>query len=118
MKDRKIQTQISHCEERLKTLQTSLTAVEDKLFLLKPYLDTQEAAVYLGISVSYLHKLTMQRAIPFYSPVGRRLYFKREELDEWIGHERHASSEEMQSVAARTSAKNIYKKRYKPYNKK
>lgn len=50
----------------------------------KEVLTKDEASIYLGVSVSYLHKLTMKREIPFYTPFGKQHYFKRSELDEWI----------------------------------
>lgn len=50
----------------------------------KEVLTKDEASIYLGVSVSYLHKLTMKRQIPFYTPFGKQHYFKRSELDEWI----------------------------------
>lgn len=51
---------------------------------MKEVLTKDEASIYLGVSVSYLHKLTMKRQIPFYTPFGKQHYFKRSELDEWI----------------------------------
>ncbi len=50
----------------------------------KEVLTKDEAAIYLGVSVSYLHKLTANRQIPFYVPFGKQHYFKRSELDEWV----------------------------------
>jgi excisionase family DNA binding protein len=49
----------------------------------KRYLDIEEAAEYLDLSVSWLYKLTSARKIPFYKP-GRSLRFKPEDLDEWM----------------------------------
>ena len=54
----------------------------------KEVLTKDEASIYLGVSVSYLHKLTMKRQIPFYVPFGKQHYFKRSELDEWITQNR------------------------------
>jgi excisionase family DNA binding protein len=42
-----------------------------------------EAAQYLGVSKSYMYKLTHKRAIP-YSKFGKRAIFYTKELDEWI----------------------------------
>ena len=50
----------------------------------KAILTTEEAAVYLGMRVSYLHKLTSNRKIPHRKPNGGKLYFLREELDKWV----------------------------------
>lgn len=51
----------------------------------KKYLTSEEAAEYIGTTRSYLYKLALQQhKIPYYSPTGRKMLFKREELDEWI----------------------------------
>jgi excisionase family DNA binding protein len=43
-----------------------------------------EAAKFLNISESHLYRLTSQNAIPHYSPGGKRIYFKRTELEEYL----------------------------------
>jgi len=45
--------------------------------------DLENAAKYLGISKSYLTKLTAIGMIPCYKSFGR-LKFEKQELDEWI----------------------------------
>jgi excisionase family DNA binding protein len=46
-------------------------------------LNFNETADYLGLSHSYLYKLTARKMIPCYKPMGR-LYFFKNELDNWI----------------------------------
>ena len=46
-------------------------------------LTTTEAAKYLGLKPSYLYKLMMRRAIPYYKPNGKLVYFNRKELCDW-----------------------------------
>ncbi len=50
----------------------------------KELLTTKEAAVFLGCSVSTLHKLTMKREIEFYKPNGGKIYFTREQLQAYL----------------------------------
>ncbi len=45
---------------------------------------TTEAAWYLGLKSSYLHKMMMRRAIPYYNPGGKRCFFAKEDLDTWL----------------------------------
>jgi len=45
--------------------------------------DMKEAMSYLKLSKGTMYRLTMDREIPHYK-VGRRLYFRKEELDGWI----------------------------------
>lgn len=42
-----------------------------------------EAAQYLGVSKSYMYKLTHTRTIPF-NKFGKRVIFYTKELDEWV----------------------------------
>lgn len=65
----------------------------------KEYLTTEEAAAYLGLKTSYVHKLMMLRTFPYYKPNGKNCYFRRADLDEWIQRGRISSSEELDSDA-------------------
>ena len=58
-----------------------------------------EAAQYLNISLSTLHKKTMLRELPFYKPSNKLLYFKREELDEWLQNSRVKPASEIDREA-------------------
>jgi len=49
----------------------------------KPY-TFDEASAYLGISKSYLYKLTSGGKIPYYKPFGKKIYFDKAKLDEWV----------------------------------
>ena len=50
----------------------------------KEVLTSDEAARYMGISKSYLYKLTMRQQIPHYKPMGKMCYFNRQELEQWL----------------------------------
>lgn len=50
----------------------------------KNIMSFEEAVEYTGFSKSYLYKLTSGRKIPHYKPTGRKLFFKRDELDTWL----------------------------------
>ena len=43
-----------------------------------------EAAKYLGMSKSYLYKLTCKHSIPHYKPTGKRIFFDVLDLNNWI----------------------------------
>ena len=45
-----------------------------------PLLTTAEAAAYLGLKISYLHKLMMRHAIPYYKPMGKLCFFSQADL--------------------------------------
>lgn len=65
----------------------------------KEFLTTKEAATYLGMALSYLYKMTSRKSIPFYTPTGKKIYFKKSELDEWMNSSRVATNEEVESMA-------------------
>lgn len=60
----------------------------------KEVLTSEEVAKYMGISKSYLYKLTMNRQIPHYKPTGKLCYFNRHELEEWLQRNRVSTVEE------------------------
>ncbi len=64
-------------------------------------LTTAEAAQYLGVKPSYLYKMMMRRAIPYYKPSGKLCFFSREDLDAWLTSIRIKSQNEIESEAAR-----------------
>ena len=75
-----------------------------------PLLTTAEAADYLGIKRGYLHKLMMNRAIPFYKPNGKLCFFSKEDLDHWLMRVRVSSQEEHnQKALAYTTRKKMPK---------
>jgi excisionase family DNA binding protein len=66
----------------------------------KETLDFEETASYINTSKSYLYKLTSQGLIPHYKPNGKKLYFKRSELDEWALKNKAFSADELEQKAA------------------
>lgn len=75
--------------------------ITDKtLFCTKEVLTSDEAARYMGISKSYLYKLTMRQQIPHYKPMGKMCYFNRAELEGWLQNNRVATVEEINERAS------------------
>ena len=87
-----------------------LTEIANKLdeqnILQKTVLNLSEAAKYLDISESHLYKLTSTRQIPHFCPQGKKLYFRREELDQWLQRNRQSSSDEIDREATNYLIKN------------
>jgi len=65
----------------------------------KEVMTSKEAAAYMGVSLSYLYKLTMRRQIPHYKPLGKMCYFKKAELLQWLTSNRVATAEEISQQA-------------------
>lgn len=75
------------------------------LFCTKEVLTSNEAARYMGISKSYLYKLTMRGEIPHYKPMGKMCYFNRAELEQWLQTNRCATTTEIADRANRIAMK-------------
>ena len=81
-----------------------LTSIERRLMeqnLLQIEIFTfAETCLYLDLSSSHLYKLTSSNTIPCYCPQGKKLYFRRSELDLWLTRSRSASTAEVEQKAA------------------
>jgi excisionase family DNA binding protein len=83
--------------ENLQEVADLITA--NTIFTTKEVLTSDEAAKYMGISKSYLYKLTMLRKIPHYKPMGKMCYFNRAELEVWLQNNRIATDSEINQKA-------------------
>jgi excisionase family DNA binding protein len=86
--------------EVLEKLNSIEKMLKEQNMLKKEVLTFNEAAIYLEVSHSHLYKMTSSGAVPFYKPNGKKLYFKREELDAWLLSNRSSSKEEIDQQAA------------------
>lgn len=68
----------------------------------KEALTMDEAALFTGLSVSYLYQLTHQNKIPRYkSKEGGKLnFFSKKELTDWMLHRRIKTNDEVETEAA------------------
>lgn len=87
-------------DEILKRLEIIEKHVLDQNLILKQVLNFAEAAKYLELSHSHLYKLTSAGSIPFYKPNGKKIYFNRLELDEWLLRNRNNTIDEIEQQAA------------------
>lgn len=65
----------------------------------KEVLTIDECAMLTGFSKNHLYKLTSQRAIPFYKPLGGSIRFKKSEVEDWLLQNRQATISEINSLA-------------------
>ena len=69
-------------------------------------LNSQQAAAYLGLSISYFRKLMMRRIIPMYKPGGKLCFFDPDDLDAYLRSIRFSSQTENENEAANYLANN------------
>ncbi len=65
----------------------------------KEVLTIDECAILTGYSKNHLYKLTSQRAIPFYKPLGGSIRFKKSEVEDWLLQNRQPTVSEINSLA-------------------
>lgn len=78
----------------------------------KNALTLDEVAAYTGLTKSYIYKLVHLRRIPYYKNArGGRTYFRKQEIEEWMLHQRVSTQDELAVQAAAYTLNN-------PINKK
>lgn len=64
-------------EERLDRIERLLTNSKDVLTF-------EEACEYMGVSRSFLYKLTSRRQIPHSKPNGKMIFFEKKKINIWL----------------------------------
>lgn len=80
--------------------EVSKQVTENTIFCTKEILTSDEAAKYMGISRSYLYKLTMRQQVPHFKPMGKLCYFNRKELEQWLQSNRVPTINQLEEQAA------------------
>ncbi len=106
--DSQTSTIIKMNNEEVKAIADLVTA--NTIFCTKDVLTSIEAAKYMGVSLSYLYKLTMRQEIPHYKPSGKMVYFNRQELEQWLQKNRVMSVSEAKDLATTNNGRAYYGK--------
>ena len=80
-------------------LDQRLSRIENLLLEQKTVLNFDEVAEYTGLSKSHLYKLTSTGGIPCYKPTGKKIYFKKDEIDDWLLRNKKLSADELDDMA-------------------
>ena len=89
--------------EELREVADLLTA--SVLISQKEVLSASEAATYMNVSLSHLYKLTAERKVPHFKPMGKMVYFNRLELESWLLSNRVATDAELEQQAQKLNKK-------------
>lgn len=65
----------------------------------KTVLNLEETALFTGLSIGHLYRLTSGKQIPHFKK-NRKLYFKKVELEDWMLEQKILTEEEIQSKAS------------------
>ena len=77
----------------------------------KTVLTIEETAIYLNLSKSSLYKMTSRREIPFFNPGGKKIYFKKTDIETWLFSSKEESEDEasleIEKYLSRTTNRNL-----------
>ena len=93
----------TNIEEQLNRIEKILTDQMDQPMCLT------EACKYLNVSKSYLYKCTHKNLIPYYKPGGKKIFFSKKDLNEWIFKYRIKTDSELDQIVTKK-----YSKTYSP----
>ena len=88
-------------------LQTELQQIKQLLLSNnKTVLTPDEVSLMYGLSKDYLYHLTSERVISFHKPNGKKIFFDKEEVENWLLQNRQDTVEETQQKATLYNLKN------------
>ncbi|MFS4448695.1 helix-turn-helix domain-containing protein [Maribacter sp. 2307UL18-2] len=87
-------------------LEERLDRIERLLTNSKEVLTFEEACEYMGVSRSFLYKLTSRRQIPHSKPNGKMIYFEKKKINIWLLQNRRKSKTEIEKEALEYTFKN------------
>ena len=85
---------------KLELIIQELADIKNKLFAMKTVFNFEEAASHIGVSPSTLYKFTSTKIIPFSKPNGKKIFFSREKLDDWLLSNEVLTVAEREKIAA------------------
>jgi|JI6StandDraft_1071083.scaffolds.fasta_scaffold02025_4 excisionase family DNA binding protein len=95
-KNLELKDEIASLAIKLNTMEAFLRS---QFILNKQVLNIDEVAIYTGLSKLYIYKLTSKNDIPHFKPNGKNIYFKKEEIDNWLMRNRQSTNEEIELEA-------------------
>lgn len=93
--------------ERLDRIEKAIAAINttNPIQINNTPMDVKDLSAYLKLSISAIYKLTSTSEIPHYKS-GKRLYFKKEDIDEWIFSHRIKTRDDIDKEAMEYIRKN------------
>jgi excisionase family DNA binding protein len=86
-------------ENEIKSQAVITNTITAPSYYFKEALDIEEAAEYTGLSNGTLYTLTHEKRIPYYKPLGKKIYFKRTELDGFMFRNKQSADYEVSEKA-------------------
>ena len=86
--------------KQIEDLKVKIENIENLFLTQKNVLNFSELKLYTNLSESYLYELTSSGGIPCYKPNGKKLYFKKQEIEDWLLSNRKATNIELDELAS------------------
>ena len=87
--------------ESLEKLIDHLNKIEKYIYVGKDVFTVEEAAAFLGVSTSFVYRLTSGKQISVYRPSGKLLYISKEELINWLMQNEEISEKRLQELGSK-----------------
>lgn len=87
-------------------LEERLERIERLMSSNKEVLTFEETCEYMGVSRSFLYKLTSRGRIPHSKPNGKMIFFEKKKLNLWLLQNKRKSKAEIEVEALRYSLRN------------
>ena len=97
----------------LEKLTEHLKMIEKYIYVGKEIFTVEEAAAYLGVSTSFIYRLTSSKQITVLRPSGELLFIDREELLNWVRKFEQLSDEELENLTSRKINERDYSRKGK-----
>ena len=94
------ETNEQNLSKLIEELAIKIESIEKLLLTQKNVLNFSEVKLYTNLSESYLYELTSSGGIPCYKPNGKQLYFKKQEIEDWLLSNRKATNIELDELAS------------------
>lgn len=86
--------------DKINLIQAQLDKRVETISYGKEIMTLDELASYSGFAKGYIYKLTHKKLIPYYKPLGKKIIFKKSEVDSWLLTNRQATEKEIEDLAA------------------
>lgn len=72
-----------------------------ELIKIRGFANTEEASIYLGLSIHYIRRLAREKTLSSFKPNGKCIYFKTEDLDNFLLGNKRIDNKKISQKAAK-----------------
>ncbi|MCA0348138.1 MAG: helix-turn-helix domain-containing protein [Bacteroidetes bacterium] len=77
-----------------------------ELIKIRGFANTEEASLYLGLSIHYVRRLAREKTLSSFKPNGKCIYFKIEDLDNFLLGNKRIDNKKISQKAAKYNFSN------------